>query len=490
MTRMVQNSGGMLREAQSDLSARRADEGKQRRARRRRAISRSCRLLLTLCLSPACLLAGCSVVKLTKETVRTEHVFSRSNRKIEKQMRAWAEEAWLCHCGPHNELLADEHFRCGFEAGFIRYLRTGDPNGPLMPPREYLKAKYVSIEGRAAVNRWMEGHALGMIAGEQSGYRELVKIPVMGAIAPDDSAMPVAESVVVDAVVDPLAPPMAPVDPHFTPSPPPIEQNIPAYDGSEEIRPTPEPMPPMPPAPEPTAAELDDAALDAFGAHVSRHEESDAPEETQERLVANEELWLPTGTTDAIEDDHLLNDSSTPLPGETNEQAIDKRELSQDVTAKSDDEFRWLGNLSPEPPDELADNTENASNASPADLDEQDVPDPPESESTDSWLHPPEPPAAESDEFGFPESPAELVIFEDEEIAEPTEPEPQIQQISNESRAGARRYELYKHFATATKPTADHIDTCIQPDRELDAAVESETDWPQLDKVMAWPDSE
>lgn len=450
-------------------------------------------LVLLACLFPMFLLNGCSVVRQTHETVRNEHLFTSSNRRIEKQMEEWAEEAFYSHCGPDAMLLEDKHFRKGFCAGFSRYLRTGSTNEPLLPPPEYLKAKYVNWEGRDAVNRWIRGHEVGAVAAAQSGYRDLIKIPVLGVIAPDDNALPPAESVVVDAVMGGPFPHYAPVEPQ------PIPPSLPLED--EPAPPLTEPTPAL--EADPVSVPSADRNFDAFSLPIRSTQTSpDLPANTQTLSVdhpaaggASTEGWadapLPQieepgdqfaeGTLEELPDETLLI-LEEELPGSSDD-AAELVDQTLPTLPLDETDFQWLENLPPE--ETLPGEDDAAWERTRADVPASLEPDiePADPSDEELWLHPPE---TRQNGFGFPDSSTITVVFE-EQAASPTSGVPTTQQLpaAQADKAAQRRAALYSQIANSVKPDAEHVDQCVQP--AVKHQFIDESAWPDLNQIMAWP---
>jgi hypothetical protein len=494
MTSTVQNSFEALR----GCSAKHADAQQLRRPVDAQPLL-GWSLVLLACLFPIFLLSGCSVLRQTHETVQNEHLYSSSNRRIEKRMEEWAEHAYLTHCGPDAMLLSDNHYKKGFHAGFARYLRTGSTTEPLLPPPEYLKAKYVSWDGRDAVNRWIRGHEVGAGVAAQSGYRELIKIPVLGAIAQDDIPMPPAESVIIDAVMGTHLPEYAPVHPQ------PIPPGLPT---DEELAPFPEPTPSVEEAPSGTPSA--DRDFDAFSLPIrsTRSTELNTPT-TQAESIDTLELdhsetqqWADTPPLHAEQRQPVrfaqepleaMPYESLPtleleeeLPGWAND-APELAEQSSGSHSAEELDFQWLENLAE---DETALDEENAawerSRAEvPPTLEHEYAPQTPTSD--ELWLHPPEVAPAEENGLGFPDSSTITVVFEEQAAPQPAnvQSRPERQPAVQPDRASLRRTALYQQIANAAKPERDHVDPCVQP--PTDHELIDETAWPDLDRIMSWP---
>lgn len=135
-------------------------------------------------------LSGCSVLKNAHHTISGEIHYKASNRAVEKRIKKWAEEGWIAYTASCPEVEYNKHFKRGFKAGYIRHLRTGKLDDAAAPPYEYTKAKYVDWETRHLVQQWIQGHSMGTLAAVESGYRELIIVPVAGAGNPSVEPVP------------------------------------------------------------------------------------------------------------------------------------------------------------------------------------------------------------------------------------------------------------------------------------------------------------
>ena len=67
----------------------------------------------------------------------------------------------------------------GFKQGFVDYIeRGGTTDPPPLPPRDYWKIHYQSTEGQNKIRDWFAGFHDGATAASNSGYRQLVIVPV------------------------------------------------------------------------------------------------------------------------------------------------------------------------------------------------------------------------------------------------------------------------------------------------------------------------
>ena len=85
-----------------------------------------------------------------------------------------------------------KHFACGFVDGFVDHLEAGgncDPQS--LPPRQYWKAEFQTVQGHRAVEKWFQGFEVGARQARDSGLRELVEIPckLLPTIDPEYAAM-------------------------------------------------------------------------------------------------------------------------------------------------------------------------------------------------------------------------------------------------------------------------------------------------------------
>ena len=74
-------------------------------------------------------------------------------------------------------------YQLGFEDGFVDFLDAGGLGSPpTLPPRRYWKAKYQTPHGQGAVTDWFSGYERGAAAAQESGWRQLVLVPVSDSL--------------------------------------------------------------------------------------------------------------------------------------------------------------------------------------------------------------------------------------------------------------------------------------------------------------------
>src|SRR5262245_5304507 len=138
-----------------------------------------------LCLTGLCALStlssGCGVlVDITRRVVVDQVHYNETvdELKICARNRLVAESAWRQYERENSECDLSHHFAQGFKQGFVEYVNVGATEPPVLPPRRYWKVHYQTLEGQRAINEWFTGFRFGVIAAEQSGYRDLMVIPV------------------------------------------------------------------------------------------------------------------------------------------------------------------------------------------------------------------------------------------------------------------------------------------------------------------------
>jgi hypothetical protein len=93
--------------------------------------------------------------------------------------RHLAEAAWHGVQQAHPDQVYTVYYAQGFLDGFSDYLYaggTGEP--PVVPPWQYRRLAYETPEGAQAVEDWFAGFRHGARAAQESGFRNLVVVPV------------------------------------------------------------------------------------------------------------------------------------------------------------------------------------------------------------------------------------------------------------------------------------------------------------------------
>lgn len=96
-----------------------------------------------------------------------------------------AKAAWHDYQRANPGVSFSVHYASGFRDGYVDYLQAGgDGQPPTLPPRQYWKPTYQTVEGRQAVAEWFAGFHEGVAAAEASGFRQLLKVPSSLAVLP------------------------------------------------------------------------------------------------------------------------------------------------------------------------------------------------------------------------------------------------------------------------------------------------------------------
>ena len=149
-------------------------------------------LIIMLLLAPTS--TGCGVaVDITRRVVIDQLAYNESADSMVTCARdhILAGCAWDEYRQNNPDMDASYHFECGFRTGFVDHLEVGATEPPVVPPRKYWKVTYQTPQGHEAINDWFSGYRFGVIAAADSGFRELVTIPLSippEKIAPGQSA--------------------------------------------------------------------------------------------------------------------------------------------------------------------------------------------------------------------------------------------------------------------------------------------------------------
>jgi hypothetical protein len=122
--------------------------------------------------------------------------------------RKLAETAWIEYRSVSPGQAYSPDWERGFKDGFADYLYAGGTGlPPPVPPRDYWTTVYETESGHRAIEDWFEGFRRGAQAARDSGYRDVVTIPV--------SSPPVGTPL----IVVPAAPAEAPAPAETLPAP-------------------------------------------------------------------------------------------------------------------------------------------------------------------------------------------------------------------------------------------------------------------------------
>jgi hypothetical protein len=151
---------------------------------------------------------GCNLaVNFSRDVVfeveRASHECAEKVRDQRLAAAAWNEVQESTHKGAYST-----DYARGFKDGYADYLfagGTGEP--PLLPPRHYWGVGYETPDGVQAIQDWFAGYRHGAVEAEQSGYRQLVMIPLSSPVAGELSQLPTGN----EAIAPPLPPPAGPL---------------------------------------------------------------------------------------------------------------------------------------------------------------------------------------------------------------------------------------------------------------------------------------
>jgi hypothetical protein len=122
------------------------------------------------------------------EFERASHQFLECARDRRLAAAAWNE---VQESVPEGVYSTD--YARGFKDGYADYLYaggTGEP--PLLPPKHYWGVGYETPDGVQAIQEWFAGYRHGAAAAEQSGYRQVVTIPLSSSDTAELSQLPTA----------------------------------------------------------------------------------------------------------------------------------------------------------------------------------------------------------------------------------------------------------------------------------------------------------
>jgi hypothetical protein len=117
-----------------------------------------------------------------------------------------AASAWNEVQSNHKGVYSVDYAR-GFRDGYADYLfagGTGEP--PLLPPRRYWGVGYETPDGVQAIQDWFAGYRHGAAEAEQSGYRQLVRIPLSSPEFTELSQLPTGNEVMAPPLPAPTGP--------------------------------------------------------------------------------------------------------------------------------------------------------------------------------------------------------------------------------------------------------------------------------------------
>ena len=87
--------------------------------------------------------------------------------------RAWRHHSHDCDTGdyPHQ-------FAAGWKEGYVAITSGSSGEIPPVPPEEFWKDRFRTVEGRGRVDAWYSGYQCGVMAADKDGVAQLAHIPV------------------------------------------------------------------------------------------------------------------------------------------------------------------------------------------------------------------------------------------------------------------------------------------------------------------------
>lgn len=134
-----------------------------------------------LCVLTTCFaFTGCRFAQLVTQTVILEpfHFAEYMEEKLERHRHhRVARDLWSHIAGDYG--LASVDYERGFYDGFVDFMLAGGTGlPPPYPPKYYWKTRYQSPEGHLAILDWYAGFEHGASLSSESGYRDLLTIPL------------------------------------------------------------------------------------------------------------------------------------------------------------------------------------------------------------------------------------------------------------------------------------------------------------------------
>ena len=131
---------------------------------------------------------GCQLTRNVAHNLANESAEQWDERKLSRQLRAEARDAWATHCqtGAFSADFAD-----GFQDGYADHLESGG-NGcpPAVPPLRYRRRDSLNPEGHARIHDYFAGFKVGLDAAAASGRRQFLTVPVLVSDAPTPARLP------------------------------------------------------------------------------------------------------------------------------------------------------------------------------------------------------------------------------------------------------------------------------------------------------------
>lgn len=109
----------------------------------------------------------------------SEPIRGNDHMILNYRIKGWAGRAWLEYKNKSPEHVYSPDFERGFLEGFRDYIEsggTGEP--PAMPTLCYRLSWFRNPPGQLAVKDWYEGFRIGTAAARESGYREVILVPL------------------------------------------------------------------------------------------------------------------------------------------------------------------------------------------------------------------------------------------------------------------------------------------------------------------------
>jgi len=133
---------------------------------------------------------GCQLARSVAHNVANESAEQWDERKLSRQLRAEARDAWATYCQQSGRAFSAD-FADGFIDGYADYLESGG-NGcpPAAPPLQYRRRDSLNPEGHARIHDYFAGFKTGLDAAAASGRRQFLTVPVLVSDAPTPTRLP------------------------------------------------------------------------------------------------------------------------------------------------------------------------------------------------------------------------------------------------------------------------------------------------------------
>jgi len=133
---------------------------------------------------------GCLLSRNVAHNLANEAAQQWDERKLSRQLRADARNAWEGYCSQTGGFFTDE-FAHGFRDGYADLLEFGgDGCPPAVPPLRYRRRDYLTPDGHARVRDFYDGFKAGSDVAAASGRRPYLMVPVLVSDPPPPSPPP------------------------------------------------------------------------------------------------------------------------------------------------------------------------------------------------------------------------------------------------------------------------------------------------------------